>query len=323
MISYISRAFRFTSMISVRRIIPVLLLLPAWAFAEVSGGLIIFGDSLSDSGNFFHQTGNRAQAPYEPIPDAPYKIGGNHFSNGATWIEQLSEILDLDPTAHPAVINPGKFTNYAFGRARARAGAPVFSQFDLSTQVGLFLSDFGGHAPSDATYIIFIGTNDARDAFAAGGDASIVIDAVSAVGANIAALFSQGARNFIVLNVPNLGITPAVSALPAPIPVLATLFTQGYNAALSAALDTVEPLVLSGGGEIIRVDTFSILNTVVADGGATTGLTNVADACLTFGVKGGFMCEEPDTHLFWDGGHPTRAGHAVFAAELANLLFAP
>jgi outer membrane lipase/esterase len=305
--------------IFIRRIFLLMLVLPAWAFAQSSESIIIFGDSLSDSGNFFHQTGDTVKAPFVPIPDAPYRIGGHHFSNGATWVEQLAETLDLDPSAHPAVIRPGRFTNYAFGRARARAGAPVFPFFDLSTQVNLFLSDFEGNAPSDATYIVFIGSNDARDAFAAGGDPAIVTDAVTAISTNIGALSVSGAQTFAVFNVPNLGSVPAINGLPFPFPLLATQFTVAYNAALSAALDAVEPLVISNGGQIIRVDTFSILNAVVADG----GLSNVEDACLTFGVKGGFMCDDPDAYLFWDGAHPTRAGHAVFAAEIANLLFAP
>lgn len=307
----------------IRRILLFLAVLPAWAFAQNSGGLVIFGDSLSDSGNFFHQTGDVVKAPFEPIPDAPYAIGGHHFSNGATWVEQLAVTKAVVPSAHPAVVRPGRFTNYAFGRARARAGAPVFSSFDLTTQVNLFLSDFGGNAPSDATYIVFIGANDARDAFTAGGDPAIVGASVTAISANIAALFASGARTFVVLNVPNLAITPAINDLPDPIPLLATLFTMAYNAALSTALDAVEPLVMSGGGQIIRVDAFSLLNAVVADGGAAAGLSNVTDACLTFGVSGRFMCNDANGHLFWDDAHPTRAGHAVFAAEIANVLSAP
>jgi outer membrane lipase/esterase len=323
MINYKSRALQFMPVVSIRRIILSLLVLPACAFAQSPDGIVIFGDSLSDSGNFFHQRGETVHAPFESIPDAPYSIGGNHFSNGSTWVEQLAENLDLDPSAHPAVINPGKFTNYAFGRARARPGAPVFPEFDLSSPVGLVLSDFLGNAPSDATYIIFIGSNDERDAFAAGGDPTIVLDSVSAIGANIFALAGSGAKKFVVLNVPNLGITPAVTELGDPFPFLATMFTFAYNDALSTALDTVEPFVSLNGGQIIRVDTFSILNAVVADGGAAAGLSNVEDACLVFDVKGGFMCNDPDGHLFWDGGHPTRAGHAVFAEEIENLLSAP
>jgi len=307
----------------IRRILLLLVILPAWAFAQSSAGLIIFGDSLSDSSNFFHQTGDVVKAPFAPIPDAPYAIGGHHFSNGATWVEQLSGTLGLNPSAHPAVVRPGRFTNYAFGRARARADAETFSSFDLTTQVNLFLSDFQGKAPSDATYVVFIGANDARDAFALGGDPIIVTEAVTAISTNIGALTVMGARTFVVFNVPNLGIVPAINGLPGSIPELATLFTLAYNAALSTALDVVEPLVMAHGGKIIRVDTFSILNAVVADGGLAAGLSNVEDACLTFGVKGGFMCNDPDAYLFWDGAHPTRAGHAVLAAEVAGLLSAP
>ena len=308
----------------IRRILLFLVVLPAWAFAQSSGGLIIFGDSLSDSGNFFAQTGEFVLAPFEVIPDAPYAIGGHHFSNDATWVEQLADSEDLDPSAHPAVVRPGRFTNYAFGRARARAGAPVFPLFDLTTQVNQFLSDFGNNAPSDAVYVFFIGSNDARDAAteaAGGGDPIPIIAAsVTAISNNIVALFFSGARTFVVLNVPNLGLVPAV---PDPFRPGATAITVGYNGALSGALDAVESLIGPLGGQIIRVDTFTLLNDVVADGGMAAGLSNVDDACLTFFVQGGAICEDPDAFLFWDGIHPTRAGHAVLAAEVAGVLPVP
>ena len=308
----------------IRRILLFLVVLPAWAFAQSSGGLIIFGDSVSDSGNFFHQTGDVVKAPFEPIPDAPYAIGGHHFSNNATWVEQLAETLDLVPSAHPAVVRPGRFTNYAFGRARARAGAPVFPMFDLGSQVGLFLTDFGGTAPSDALYVVFIGSNDARDAAneAAGGGnpVPIIAASVTAISNNIVALFFSGAKTFVVLNVPNLGLLPAV---PDPFRPGATAITVGYNGALSGALDAVESIIGPLGGQIIRVDTFALFNDVVADGGMAAGLSNVTDACLTFFVQGGAICEDPDAFLFWDGAHPTRAGHAILAAEVAGVLPAP
>ena len=111
MINHKIKAPLFSTVASIRRIILSLLVLPACAFAQSPDGIIIFGDSLSDPGNFFHQRGETVKAPFEPIPDAPYSIGGNHFSNGATWVEQLAEKLNLDPGANPAVINPGRFTN--------------------------------------------------------------------------------------------------------------------------------------------------------------------------------------------------------------------
>src|ERR1043165_1234372 len=61
--------------------------------------IVVFGDSLSDPGNAFALTGQHLTPPsygmttpedlLTLIPDAPYARGGNHFSNGPTWIEDL------------------------------------------------------------------------------------------------------------------------------------------------------------------------------------------------------------------------------------------
>jgi outer membrane lipase/esterase len=298
------------------------LVLPGLADAQIHERLIIFGDSLSDSGNFFAETGQVARAPFDPIPSAPYTMGGHHFSNGATWVEQLATNLGLNPSANPALVNPGQFTNYAFGRARARAGAPVFSAFDLATQVNYFLVDFDNVAPSDATYVIWIGANDARDAFEAGGDPGIVVDSITSIASNIGLLVMKGARRFVVLNVPNLGLVPAINQLPDPIPALATGFTLGYNQALSNALDLIVPTIILVGGELTRVDTFAILTAIVSDP-AAAGLSNVTDSCLSFGVTGGFINPTPNDHLFWDAAHPTFAGHALLSQAVADVMTAP
>src|SRR5437870_4104979 len=134
------------------------------AFASDFAQIVFFGDSLSDPGNHFIAFGTTAHQPFVPIPDDSYAIGGHHFSNGATWAEQLAQALHMPRSGSPALRAPGGFTNYAVGRARARPAAPVFRFYDLSTQVGLFLSDFGGHASPDNLYVIWIGGNDLRDA---------------------------------------------------------------------------------------------------------------------------------------------------------------
>jgi phospholipase/lecithinase/hemolysin len=63
--------------------------------------IVAFGTSLSDSGNAFALRGGTNTAPdydVDPflIPTAPYSRGGHHFSNGATWVEQLAR-----PAASP------------------------------------------------------------------------------------------------------------------------------------------------------------------------------------------------------------------------------
>ena len=69
--------------------------------------IFAFGDSLSDAGNLFSEDGGIA-----PVP--PYVDG--HFSNGPTWVEDLSQMLGLGPMKPFLTSNDG--TNYAFGGAQ-------------------------------------------------------------------------------------------------------------------------------------------------------------------------------------------------------------
>src|SRR5882672_5505425 len=111
---------------------------------------VVFGDSLSDPGNAFVLLRDVEVPPFESlIPDAPYARGAFHFSNGPTWVEQLSLLDHALPSAGPALFIPLLFSNYAVGGARARHEGP----FDLSTQVGLFVRDFRGQGPGDALYV--------------------------------------------------------------------------------------------------------------------------------------------------------------------------
>jgi len=134
----------------------------------------------------------------------------------------LARELDIKRSGKPALKKPRKFTNYAFGRARARDPSKIdatlyFDRFGLDDQRGHFLTDFGGVAPADATYVIWIGANDVRDGLEAAGDLNrlfttdeIFEAALFAIASHISKLWMAGARNFLVLNVLDLSITPAI-----------------------------------------------------------------------------------------------------------------
>ncbi len=293
------------------------------AFAGDFPRVVVFGDSLSDPGNHFIAFGTISLQPFAPIPDASYAIGGHHFSDGATWAEQLTQNLQLPTSGSPALRAPGVFTNYAVGRAR-----PVFPSFDLSTQVGLFLSDFGGHAPSDSLYIVWIGANDlddalnalARDPVQGATTAGLIIhEAITTVAQNIGVLYAFGARTFLMPNLPNLAITPAVRALGPDAQAAATLLTAIYNGALHDVLDTLQVLPQI---HFVRLDVNALFAQVLIAPGAA-GLTNVTDSCLTFGIIGDAICSTPNRYLFWDGIHPTTVGHGILAEAARQALAAP
>ena len=86
---------------------------PGWAAAATTfNHIVVFGTSLSDSGNVFALIGEQSTPPYatlDPtlVPGAPYAKGGHHFSNGATWVEQLARPMGLAGTTRPAFQGAG------------------------------------------------------------------------------------------------------------------------------------------------------------------------------------------------------------------------
>jgi outer membrane lipase/esterase len=291
--------------------------------------LVVFGTSLSDPGNAFALTHATTTPPYDTldaflVPSASYATGGQHFSNGPTWVEQFAQSRGLSRSTQPAFQNASPWaTNFAIATSRARTSVATAS---LGFQVAAFLTAANGVAPEDALYVIEMGTNDLRDALLAslggGNGSAIVTDATAAIGDSIAALYAAGARKFLVWNSPNIALTPAVGILDALVPVdvasLATLLTVFFNANLQAELATLAALPDI---EIVDFDAFQMFNAVAAAPGAF-GLSVVNMPCVIPNVAP-FHCDAPDAYLFWDGIHPTRAAHGLIADAAAARLAQP
>jgi len=306
-----------------RLVVPVLL---AWfalansALAAPPHRFVVFGDSLSDPGNAFILTRNLEIPPFDSlIPDAPYARGAFHFSNGPTWVEQLSLIERALPSAGPALLLPVVLSNYAVGGARARPVGP----FDSSTQVGLFVRDFHGRAPADALYVFFFGGNDLRDALLllatdpTGVKSFLLLqDAVSSIHGNLLTLHAAGAHRFLVPNAPDIGLTPAIRLQDPQVQAAASGLSILFNGMLETALGDLEK---SLGVEIVRLNVFGLLHEVVKTP-AAFGLSDVADACIALNTVVHAFCAKPGKFLFWDGIHPTVAGHHLLAVRANEAL---
>jgi phospholipase/lecithinase/hemolysin len=316
-------------------LLAIALLIPTAASAQHIEQIVFFGDSLSDSGNHFIFTGLSSRQPFSlDAPSASYDIGGHHFSNGSTWAEQLARVVHSPTSGSPALRAPGVFTNYAVGQARARVGAPVFSDFDLRAQVEHYLADFGGQVPPGTLVSIWIGGNDVSDALNAlvtdpSGvtTAGILQDALSATADSIALLYGAGARMFLIANIPDLAYTPYVHFLDANvfpgIAAAATAVTTSYNTALGQFLtalplllppDSVHPLQF-----IDLLDANAIIGQIVASP-ASFGIVDASNRCTTPEVIGQAICSTPQRFLFWDGTHPTSTGHWAVAQAALQLL---
>ena len=299
------------------------ILAPAPLAARSFKQIVVFGASLSDPGNAFALTGEAIKRPYSElddflIPSAPYAVGGHHFSNGATWVEQFARRLGLSDSVEPAFGESETATNYAVGGARARSDG---INMNLPDQVGIFLADVGAAAPADALYVIDMGANDVRDALVAGSLAeaqAILGDALSSIGAQMGNLYGAGARKFLVLNVPNLGVLPSVQILDVIFPgaaAFAGILADTFNASLDSVVASMAALPSV---KVARLNVLQTVNDLIANP-AKFGLKEVSEPCIRPDVRP-FTCKKPDQFLFWDGVHPTKAVHAVFAKEAASAL---
>src|SRR4051812_44945752 len=213
-------------------------------------GLVVFGTSLSDPGNAFALSGDAAMPPdfmVDPllIPAAPYAIGGHHFSNGATWVEQLGQASGRGGSVRPAFASRSRSaTNFAVGGARAYDDG---INVNLTRQVDEYLRQSGGVAPADALFAIEMGSNDVRDAFqayATGSDGGPILEAaLASIGANVQRLYQAGPRTFLVWVLPNVALTPAIRALGAAAGALATAVTQGFNGALAQIIGQLQAVL--------------------------------------------------------------------------------
>ncbi len=128
--------------------------------------LLIFGDSLSDTGNAAALGAGITLPPFEGlIPSGPYYT--LRFTNGRTWVEDLAKRIGTPETAKAVFLFPAEGRNYAVGGGRARS---VPGSFNLPEQVGMFLSSADSAVTRRDLVIIAFGGNDVRDAIVEFGD---------------------------------------------------------------------------------------------------------------------------------------------------------
>jgi len=284
----------------------------AHASLQTLSNLFVFGDSLSDGGNYNGPDGPGA------LPPPPY--AGARYSNGPTAVEYLWQAYNPGNTS----FSPSNFggTNYALGGATTGAfnfnsinpnvPSALQSWFELQGGVSSQVAQFAGGCsgcfnPADSLFVVWAFPDDVF-ANALFTPTQLITNGVNNILGAIQALAAEGAQHFLIPNMPDLGAVPESHGNAS-----LTALTMAFDDALAAALTALD-LALSA--EITQFDTFSFVNNVIHNPGAY-GLTNVTDACL-----GNVACD-PDTWLFWDGVHPTTAGHTLLGAQFAAAVPEP
>lgn len=311
---------------------------------------VAFGDSLSDAGNISILQGDPQPMRYTTNPGrtgledlaAGYGLalsaslaGGTDFAYGGagvitnspgtpaaipTLTAQVDGYLAQNPALDP-------HTLYA-----VLGGANDIFSAETSTVAGgiaqsLIASATAGESPAQAR-----ATARAIDAAvekAAGvsrlygfGTATTVIGRAARTEAGlIGRLQGAGARNIVVINLPDIGLTPEASSEGAAVAAQLTQLSTTFNTQLDSAI-AAHPR------GVIPVDAFDLIRAVLAQPDAYGFANSTVPACT---VSSSLACtpqtlRAPDaasTYVFADGVHPTTATHALLAQVIASEIAAP
>ena len=256
-----------------------------------------FGDSLVDTGNAFSLTQDLLGVG---TPPSPYFNG--RFANGPIWTEYLSDDLGIPQTS--------------FGFGGASTGEDGLLRFDgssvipvpgLLSQVNQFTATTA--ADPNALYVLWAGSND----YLFGGvtdPTGPLTNLTNAVGT----LGSAGAKNFLLVNLPDLGNLPLLSLIGASEETTTGLnqLAAAHNQGLAAVTETLN----TNGLETDLLDINSLLRGALA---GQLGFTNTTDACTLTPT----CVTNPtvqNTYVFWDAVHPTTQAHSLVAIAARDQL---
>jgi len=275
--------------------------------------VITFGDSLSDAGNL--------SLYVVPSFQPPQKFTTNP---GNVTVQNVASALGYSLTASLAGGN-----DYAWGGAGINnnspgtpAGVPT-----ITTQISTYLA---GHPSLDshALYTMWGGANDIFYATTTPATAQTQIVAAAQQEVKlIGQLQSAGAKNIVVFNLPNIGLTPEAQEAGASAASQLTTLSVIYNGQLNAGIANL-------GKGIIPVNAFALLSQVIANPGVygftnvTTPACGVGSSSVLCGPQGSglpytYAAGTNQTYLFADGVHPTTGADVMLSQVVLSEIAAP
>ncbi|CAD6526577.1 SGNH/GDSL hydrolase family protein [Paraburkholderia metrosideri] len=297
--------------------------------AAPAGGVklqvVSFGDSLSDVGT------------YAPLASA---LGGGRFTTnpGQVWTQNVAQYYgDTLSAAYTIDITHKLSAQGGFGYAEG--GSTVATPADqyqfltdvigniempVNQQISSYLSAHGGFN-SNQLVLVWAGANDVLRAGLPPTAGPVVETAANTLAQLVAQIVQAGATHVVVVNLPNIGLSPdglASSDGGANLTQLSQLFNTTLNAALQT--DGVQ-------SKVIQVDAYTWLNGIIANFQANGfAVSNTGQACdpnktpdntsLLCSPATYTTANADQTYMFADDLHPTTHLHALFAQYVEQQI---
>ncbi|MFM0207715.1 SGNH/GDSL hydrolase family protein [Paraburkholderia sediminicola] len=287
--------------------------------------VVSFGDSLSDVGT------------YAPIASA---VGGGRFTTnpGQVWTQNVAQYYGGTLSAAFTIDITHKLTaqngfGYAEGGATVATPANLNNflvnvigniEMPVNQQVSSYLSAHGSFN-SGQLVLVWAGANDVLRAGALPAAAQTVQTAATTLAQIVGQIVQNGATHVVVVNVPNVGLSPtgiASSDGGANLTQLSQMFNNSLNAALQA--DGLQ-------GKVIQIDSYTWVDQIIANfqangftvsntGQACNPATTPDDTSLLCSPATYISANADQTYMFADDLHPTTHLHALFAQYVEQQI---
>jgi phospholipase/lecithinase/hemolysin len=230
--------------------------------------IVVFGDSLSDNGNLYRTA--LGLMPKSP----PYYQG--RFSNGPTWADFAAKYFT---DKHNVTLE-----NYAVGGETVYLHNPFegFLPYTFGNSVDSYYLHTIFKDKSHTLFIVWLGANDYLNG--AKDPEQITTDVVNTIQKNIDSLIASGAKNFLILNLPDLAVTPF--AATSTDPKILHQLSVTHNAKLQILITALQKQHQDI--KIRSLDVYALYEDMennLADYNKKyqTHLSNLTDACWTGG----------------------------------------
>ncbi len=273
--------------------------------------LIVFGDSLSDTGNL-------------AIVDLPVPYFDNRISDGPVLADLLAREIGSNAERSGHLFGNAVGFNYAVAGGNILGNDPE----DLTPQVSAYLQRVNDAADTSALYLVFMGGNDLRGLRSQpslSAAQSQIASIVEELNFNLRRLVNAGARHFIVPNVANIGRIPETLTREVQEPGIsarAENYTQLYNNAVSQMLQAYQQ---DSRFTLVEFDLFSAFEFVL-NNPDQFGFTSVTQGCFdpsSFDVEIECVLFGFERRAFFDALHPSSATNQITFDFLKQQIPSP
>jgi len=289
------------------------------SFAENYKHIVAFGDSLSDHGGLSDYNDIIVANGGQGAPESWTNNGAAPYG-GDVWLDYLQD--EWNTTLDNNAIGGAMTLGHENAGIQALIDAGLLPDLGLTGQVTAYLASSPVYNSETTLFAIWIGGNDCleffRGEYYTADPTALIADSVGRIITQMGALYADGARKFLIINLPDLAKTPAFNTKDPATQAQVRGVVTGFNAALASGLTGFASSHTDA--TLHSIDAFTYLNSIIADDvfdNSTLSYLKVDDSCNwdLESFNGTF-----DQFLFFDCIHPTTKAHELVAGKVADTI---